>query len=249
MTGGRRTDVNDSLVKAPAPADPPEPGLAAERVEAWLRANPDFLARNPDLLMALSPPARAMGDNVVDLQHAMLKGLQRQVAGLERQRRGLIATGRARRASQARIHECVLALMSATSLQQLVHIVATDLTVLCDVDVATLCVEADRAMRSRPPTGVRMLRAGAVARLFDGGREVLMRDNVKGTREIYGPGSGLVRSEALLRLKISRHSPPGMLALGSRRPDRFQPNRGSELLGFLARVLEHNIRVWLNQPA
>ncbi len=235
------------MAKAPA-ADAPPPEVTAQRVDAWLRANPDFLARNPALLTALTPPARAMGRNVVDLQHMMMRRLQENVAALEAQRRSLIAGGRARRASQARAHKCVLALMSATSLQQLVHTVTTDLAVLWDVDVAALCVEADGAMRDKPPAGVRVLRAGTVESLFGGGRKVLLRDNVRASREIFGPGSRLVRSEALMRLKVSQRTPPGLLALGSRRPDRFQPGQPTELLSFVARVLEHNIRAWLSLP-
>jgi len=250
VSGGRRTDTTDGtagMAKAPAAADAP-PEVTAERVAAWLRANPDFLARNPALLTELTPPARAMGRNVVDLQHLMVRRLQENVAALEAQRRSLIAGGRAQRTSQARAHKCVLALMSATSLQQLVHAVTTDLAVLWDVDVATLCVEADGAMRDKPPAGVRVLRGGTVEALFGGGRRVLLRDNVRASREIFGPGSRLVRSEALMRLKISRRTPPGLLALGSRRPDKFQPSQPTELLGFLARALEHNIRAWLNLP-
>lgn len=249
MTGGRRTDATEgSAAKAPAAADAALPEVTAERVEAWLRANPDFLAHNSALLTALTPPARAMGRNVVDLQHMMLRRLQENVAALEAQRHGLIAAGRAQRASQAQAHKCVLALMSATSLQQLVHAVTTDLAVLWDVDVATLCVEADGTMRDKPPAGVRVLRAGTVDRLFGNGRKVLLRDDVRASREIFGPGSGLVRSEALMRLKVSRRTPPGLLALGSRRPDKFQPGHPTELLSFVARVLEHNIRAWLSLP-
>ena len=251
MTGGRRTDATEGsagTAKAPAAADAALPEVTAERVEAWLRANPDFLAQNSALLTALTPPARAMGRNVVDLQHMMLRRLQESVAALEAQRHSLIAGGRAQRASQSRAHKCVLALMSATSLQQLVHAVTTDLAVLWDVDVATLCVEADGAMRDKPPAGVRVLRAGTVDGLFGNGRKVLLRDNVRASREIFGPGSRLVRSEALMRLKVSRATPPGLLALGSRRPDKFQPGQPTELLSFVARMLEHNIRAWLSLP-
>ncbi len=245
MTGGRRTDATQGsagLAKAPAAAAPPE--VTAERVEAWLRDTPDFLAQNSALLTALTPPARGLGRNVVDLQHMMLRRLQENVAALEAQRGSLIAAGRAQQASQARAHKSVLALMSATSLQQLVHAVTTDLAVLWDVDVATLCVEAAGAMRAVPAAGVRVLRAGTVDSLFGNGRKVRLRDNVRASREIFGAGSGLVRSEALLRLQVSRATPPGLLALGSRRPDKFQPKQPTELLGFVARVLEHNIRTW-----
>ncbi len=251
MTGGRRRDAKDSpegLAKAKATVAPLPPEVTAQQVEAWLHANPEFLAHNPALLMTLLPPTRTLGDNVVDLQHTMLQRIRESVAKLEAERRTLLASGRAQISSQTRIHNCVLALNSATSLEQLVHTVTTDIAVLCDVDVATLCVETDGEARNKPPAGVRVLASGTVKRLFDGGREVLLRGNVRGSREIFGPGCGLVRSEALLRLKVSRRTPPGLFALGSRRPDKFQSGQATELFGFLARVMEHHIRTWLNLP-
>jgi uncharacterized protein YigA (DUF484 family) len=249
VTSGRGTDPKDGPKGEPkGVAEVARPDLTEDQVAAWLRAHPDFLARRPRLLMTLAPPARPLGDNVVDLQHAMLRRLQEMVAALDEQRRTLILGGRANRSNQARIHDCVLALISATSLKHLVHTVTTDLAVLCDVDVATLCVEADGDTPSRPAAGVRLLRTGTVRRLFGDGRDVLLRDNVAGDRAIFGAGSGLVRSEALLRLRVGGHTPPGLLALGSRRPGRFQPGQATELFAFLARVLERSIRAWLHLP-
>jgi uncharacterized protein YigA (DUF484 family) len=40
----------------------------------------------------------------------------------------------------------------------------------------------------------------------------------------------------------------GLLALGSRVEGRFDPSQGTELLGFLARILELCIRTWLELP-
>jgi hypothetical protein len=40
-----------------------------------------------------------------------------------------------------------------------------------------------------------------------------------------------------------------MLAFGSREPDLFQQGHGTELISFLARVVERCIRSWLDLPA
>jgi uncharacterized protein YigA (DUF484 family) len=50
-----------------------------------------------------------------------------------------------------------------------------------------------------------------------------------------------VRSAALARLHPARDVPVGLLALGSRGDD-FYSGQGTELVGFLARVLEFCIR-------
>jgi hypothetical protein len=64
---------------------------------------------------------------------------------------------------------------------------------------------------------------------------------------LFGPqAASLVRSDALVRLKVSRHAPAGLLALGARRPGVFHPGQGTELLVFLGQVIEHVIRAWLD---
>ena len=54
--------------------------------------------------------------------------------------------------------------------------------------------------------------------------------------------------QALLRLRPSARAPTGLLALGSRVEGRFDPGQGTELLSFLARILELCIRTWLELP-
>jgi uncharacterized protein YigA (DUF484 family) len=39
------------------------------------------------------------------------------------------------------------------------------------------------------------------------------------------------------------------LCIGTRRPGRFHPGQGTELLGFLARSLGITIAAWLDLPA
>jgi uncharacterized protein YigA (DUF484 family) len=65
---------------------------------------------------------------------------------------------------------------------------------------------------------------------------------------IFGAAAGLVASQALIRLEISPATPPALLALGARQPDQFHQGQGTELLTFLAGVLENCIRAWLDLP-
>jgi uncharacterized protein YigA (DUF484 family) len=67
-------------------------------------------------------------------------------------------------------------------------------------------------------------------------------------RPIFGPAADLVKSEALLRLHPSSHTPTGIIAIGSRTEGTFDPGQGTELLAFLARVVELCIRTWLGLP-
>ena len=222
----------------------------ADEVLAYLTRHPGFLTDHPDLVGLLTPPEHRHGAGVVDMQQFMLQRLQTEVARLKGQQRALISTSRSNLTSQTRIHAAVLALIGATSFEQLIQTVTTDLAVLLDVDVVTLCVESDTGPLPRPPLpGVQLLPPGEVDRLLGVGKDALLEDEVRGDSALFGSGAGLVHSEALLRLSIGSHAPAGILALGSRKPHKFKAGQGTELLCFLAQSLEITIFQWLDIEA
>lgn len=223
--------------------------LRAEDVAAYLRDHPDFLAQHADLVHHLTAPSVDRGPGVVDLQTFMVDRLRGEVRTLKDQQRELIGTTRANLNSQNRIHAAVLFLLDAQSFEQLIQTVTTDLAVLLDLDVTVLVVESNgRDIPHVHQSGVRVVEPGTVKRWM-GRRDVVLNDDVQGSAEIYGPGAGLVRSEALVRLHVSSETPDGMIAFGSREPDTFHPGQGTELVAFLARVIERVIRGWLDLPA
>ncbi|MCC6469628.1 MAG: DUF484 family protein [Alphaproteobacteria bacterium] len=223
--------------------------LGEADVLRFLKTHPDFLNRHPELFGALSPPKRAHGDGVIDLQHAMLERLRGEVTQLKDTQRSLIQTTRGNMNSTSRVHACVLALLESPSFEHLIHVVTQDMAQILDVDVVALCVEAvEGDVGPAPPRGVRILDPGEVDHLVGKGRDVALVDNALGDAGVFGGGASLVRSAGYARLKISPRTPPGMLALGSRLPDTFNPTQATELLGFLAGVLALSIRSWLDLP-
>lgn len=229
------------------------PPLSEARIVAYLRENPDFLTRHPELLSVIESPQRAFaesdenGGEVVDLQHAMLAQMRRQLEERAGQCSELIDAGRSNLQSQSRIHTTVLALLGARSLEHFLEILTTDLTGLLDVDAAALCLETGTVA---PATshGIRILPEGTIAAIVESERAVTLRENISGDRRLFGEASGLVRSDALLRLDVREGGPAALLALGSREVRRFHPGQGTELLGFLARIMSHCIRTWLDLP-
>ena len=234
--------------KAPAEA---EAGgeIGATEVADFLRRHPDFLAENTELLAELIPPAKARGDGVVDLQSFMVGRLRDQVEDMTGARDQLVQSGRSNMAAQARVHEAVLALLAARSFEHLIEIVTTDLAVMLNLDAVTLGVE--KATEDLPPVrmgGLFQLDPHTVDSVIGPGRRVLLRCDIQGDPAIFGAAAGLVASEALIRLRPSKATPSAMLALGARKPDQFHPGQGTELLIFLADVLERCVRTWLNLP-
>ena len=67
--------------------------------------------------------------------------------------------------------------------------------------------------------------------------------------QFFGAGAGLVRSAALARVHPGATTPPGLLALGARQATAFHPGLGSDLVAFLAGVIEPCLHKWLEEPA
>jgi uncharacterized protein YigA (DUF484 family) len=221
----------------------------ADRVAAYLRRHPTFLEDYPELLEILMPPKRRQyGDAVVDLQTAMIERMRNENRRIGEQQADLLATSRANMTTQSRIHAGVLALLEATTFENLIQAITTDLAMLLDVDVVALCVEAPDTNPRRDVAGVHMLVPGEVDDILGPNRDIVLVPITHMPSPLYGGGAGLVRSEALLRLRPSARAPMGLLALGSRVEGRFDPSQGTELLGFLARILELCIRTWLELP-
>ena len=227
--------------------------LTDSQVVRFLRENPDFLERYPQLLSVIRAPERQFedadeaGGEVVDLQGAMLSRMRSELAQREEQSSELIDASRANLQSQNRVHAAVIAILSARSLDHMIEILTIDLAGLLNVDAVALCLEGGMVTPTSAQ-GVRVVPVGTIDKILDVSRTVSLRENVEGDRRIYGEAAGLVRSEAMLRLSVREDAPCALLAMGSREPDRFHTGQGSELLTFLARILEHSIRTWLDLP-
>ena len=233
------------MPQSPDDAATPTPRLTAAQIVDYLKRHPTFLLRHPELLEVQAAPGRVKGEAVVDLQQFMVERLRKDLTRLRGLQDEMVANSRDNLSTQERIHKAALALLAAESFEHLIEIVGTDLAVLLDVDAAALCVEAAADKNPRSVEGVQVLPAGHVDALLGASHDVLLRDDAEGDQAVFGPAAGLVRSDALIRLTISESVPVGLLAFGTRHPGYFNAGQGTELLTFLARVLEHCLRQWL----
>jgi uncharacterized protein YigA (DUF484 family) len=121
-----------------------------------------------------------------------------------------------------------------------------DFPVLLDVDTVNLVIEStSKEIPFINQSGIRFARQGTVEKLLGQG-DALLQGNINGTEDIFGPGAGLVKSQALLRLEISHSTPAGIIAFGSRDPEAFGPDQAIDQIGFLAQVVERCFRLWLD---
>lgn len=226
--------------------------LTDATVVAHLQQNPDFLLRHPELVRLLTPPSRfeavEESDSVVDMQGFMVSRLQSDLARARDNHDALISSARSNLASQDQVHRSVLAVLDARDFEHFINIVTNELPLILDVDTVTLCVESDGHDGPSTTPGVRAMTRGAVDRLLGDDTRILLRDRISDAEVVHGPAAGLVASDALARLAVSPKAPLALLAIGCREPDRFHSGQGTELLGFLAGVLERCLGRWLDLP-
>jgi uncharacterized protein YigA (DUF484 family) len=218
------------------------------QVAAYLRAHPDFLVRNPDLLLALSPPSRWNADDgVTDMQVFMIERLHDELETVRGAAEHLIHTSRSNMSTQNQTHRAVLTILSADGIPALAQAVADDLPALLDVDVATLCFEPpQRPVPELVAPGILTIPEGAMVRLMGGrDRDCALNEEMPGEPMLFGDGAGLVRSSAIVRLSPGGRSPDGVMAIGSRHGRTFHAGQATELVTFLARVVETCVRRWV----
>ena len=229
-----------------SPATSPE--LDDDDVIAWLKAHPDFLARHPDVIDLLLPPKENSGRKIADFQSYMIQRLKADKAEAIGMTREVVETARNNMNSQTRIHKAILRLLEAQSFDEFIESITSDLTALLDVDITTLVVEADgQNIPHIHTTGIRVIPEGTVD-IWMQGKNILLQSDISGIEPVYGAGATLVKSQALVRVDVSHQTPPAIIAFGSRDPFLFTPTQGTELVSFLARVIERQFRSWLMLP-
>lgn len=223
--------------------------LSADHVAQYLTQNPDFLHQRPDLVSVLTPPDRSQDGAVVDFQKIMVDRLRGEVDNLRECAQSLIETSRDNMSHQSRTHTATITLLDADSFAAGAQTVIDDLPAILGLDAAAFGFES---AQPTPPgldaEGVRVFPSGEVDRMLGENREVRLLADATDDGSVFGADAHHIRSCALIRLHArtadGQALPPGILALGSDAPGTFQPGQGTELITFLARVLEKCAVLW-----
>lgn len=225
-----------------------EPRVTARQVKEYLRAHPQFLADNMPLLAELLPGLAPRGDGkVVDLQGFVVERLRREVEELKVSAKALITTTRSNMSIQEQTLQAALAVLDAKGMDSLARIVTDELPVVLQVDVVTFAFEP--GLPKPAALYVQELPSGGVDQVLGDKVAARLREKVEGEQPLYGAAAALVASDALVRLEPGAGLPQGVLALGTRTEGTFHPQQGTELLGFLARVVEHAVARWATPAA
>lgn len=239
--------------------DQPTP-LSKDQVISYLEAHPDLLSQYPELLTKMTPPARSLGDNVVDFQQFQLKNLQETSRDMKGRMDSLLEYCRGTISVQGQVNEVTLRLLRAKNLEQLIEVLAIDLPSVLMVDVARLVIESeDSAIRSEDiegmyhsgltivPKDTVMLSIGhsphQLMPEIDCTHDELLGDIID---EVFGGAAPLVKSAAFIAVPISTVDHAVMLALGVRTAGRFKAGPTAAPLDFLAAVIASQLDRYLH---
>ncbi len=221
--------------------------LTDEAVKAYLADHPDFLVENEELLQVLTPPTYHSGRHVVDFQRYSIERLRHYLTELDAYQGRLIAATRSNISNQQQIHDAVLAAMDAESLPELVHTVTQDWVDMLGVDAIVLALEDKASLSWVSNVGILPLEACWIEDMVGLEGAVIRRGRVAASPRIFGPAAPLIQAEAMVRMAPAKPLPQGLLAFGTRESDSFYPGQGTELLRFLASVVQKCLKPWFEK--
>jgi uncharacterized protein YigA (DUF484 family) len=190
---------------------------------------------------------RSMG-GVISFEERAVARLRDRLGEAENARADLLAFARGHSGAVDSIHRAVLVALEATSLDDLLAVIAADWPLILGLDSVVLAlVVGDQAFRI-DRDGVQLLARPIVNRALAPLGAVELR-NVERGHPLFGAGAADVRSEALVRIESPAPMPYGLLALGQHGAQTLDTPHGANLLLFLGRSLAAMIQRWtMSEP-
>lgn len=224
--------------RPPAAAD-----LDEDRVAAYLREHPDFLARHEDVLTALEVPHRP-GGGAVSLIERQVAELRRRNERLEHRLAQLMAAARDNERVGARLVGLGRGLLEADSLDGVLALAREAMLNEFGADDATLVLiqPNDGQPVGIPPAHCLDAdddRVAAFTRLLEAGEPRCGQLTEDQLDALFGERAGRLESAAIVPLRAGRV--PGMIAMASQDPQRFGPAMGTLFLGQLGELVSAGV--------
>jgi uncharacterized protein YigA (DUF484 family) len=206
-------------------------------VSDFLRENASLIRDDSELLSDLGLWIKA--DNIVEFGPAALARLSAAKTREKVARTRIEATARANFAAQAQTHATVVDLLESRNHADLARRVDETARLRFGLEAGVIAIERPGGV----PAGWRALpEEGADGLLGPAG--LARMGEPRAAQALFGDRAEQVASVALVRLAIWTPARQGVLAFGSPDPNGFTKEMGSELVAFLARVVERTAERW-----
>ena len=223
-------------------------------IRALILRDPSLVLEDQTLMQALlAADRKAYGRKVVDLRGVLVERLEERLDRLQDTHREVLAAAYDNVAGMNQVHRASLALLEPADFEGFVTVLTRDVAPILAVEVIRLALEMPM-VEAGTGIGPGALRE-AVVGLPEGGidayltlgrnvapRPVTLRRASEPLPDVFGAHAQEVKSEALMRLDLGPNGPVGLLALGANDARRFNSEQGTDLLSFLAGVLERTLR-------
>ncbi len=204
-----------------------------QTVAAYLASNPGFFNRNPELLQQLDIPHQSYG--ATSLVERQVKSLRDAVATYKQQLQDLIAVAHENEHINQRLHRLTLTLLDAVDFDDAVSLLQETLHSDFDAEAVELhLLPADFC--ESPHSGLDEFRP-----LIDQGRSWCGQLETDRLEYLFGTQAERVHSTAIIPLQ--GEGLLGILAIGSRDRQRFQPQMGTEYLTRLGEIISKTLEV------
>jgi uncharacterized protein len=215
-----------------------EARLEPAAVRRFLSDNPEFLTGDDGLLDELG--LRVAAGNVVEFAPAVLARVHAAHQREATQRQQIEETARANFSAQAATHGAVVDLLDARNHSDLAARVDELALQRFGLAAGVIALETE----DHPPAGWKMLVEGQVDMILGGPQRLARMGFAPTALGLFGDRAEAVKSMAMVRMAIWEPSRQGLLAFGSADPQGFTPEMGTELVAFLARVVERTAERW-----
>ena len=213
-----------------------EARLEPASVRRFLSDNPQFLTGDHGLLDELGLKV-AVGNVVEFAPMARVHAAHQREA---EQRALLEETARANFAAQAQTHGAVVDLLDARNHSDLSRRVDDLAQQRFGLAAGVIALETE----GHPPAGWKMLVEGQVDMILGGPQRLARMGFAPTALGLFGDRAETVKSMAMVRMAIWEPSRQGLLAFGSTDAEGFTEDMGTELVAFLARVVERTAERW-----
>jgi uncharacterized protein len=219
--------------------------LNEKDVAAWLRANPDFLLRYPELLETLElQHSSGSAVSLIERQVEILRGRSQR---LEDRLGNLLEAARDNEKRATSVHRLARSLIRAPTLASAILGLQSSMREDFGIDEVFVGVVGPLLKHTNIEGLVRIEMDGAIARAFDNFfRTKLIECGPLAEAQaklLFPKSAELPQSAAIVPLEKEKNL--GMLVLGSKDPQRFQPRQGRLFLEMTAELVAAAIRAKL----
>lgn len=220
--------------------------LTAEDIENYLRKNPGFFLGRPELLAEISLPHKP--GEAVSLVEKQVKVLREQNEQARKRLHELIEIAKLNEDLAHRMHHLVLTLIDAADPDELFKTLYENLKRNFRAEKVAVRLFAQPAGAEASAMAEFVGKNAGAAELFNALIE--KRLPTVGTPEpeqqefLFGSDGLDIASVVLVPLRGSNWG--GVMAIGSRDPNRFQKGMGVELLANMGEVLSFILKPWIN---